>query len=303
MKDTKSPGQQRILRIATRGSELALWQARWVQARLAEHQWQTELVLIETQGDVQYLPFEQMQGQGFFTKAVQDAVLAKHADLAVHSLKDLPTAPCEGLILAAIPTRATPTDMLLIQPYALDPTSETLPLKPKAVVGTSAARRRAQLQHLRPDLDVQLLRGNVPTRIQKLRDRKYDAIMLAAAGVQRLGLDLSPFHVEELAPERFVPAPGQGALAIECRSEDREVCEALAHIHDPEVAAGVSLERNLMRRFEGGCQLALGVHARINFREHPPVSLVAWYNGMYLSLVAQTPLEAEQEAFQRLSPS
>lgn len=301
MQTKTSLHHDRVLRIATRGSELALWQARWVQRRLDEHAWKTELMLVETQGDVQYLPFEQMQGQGFFTKAVQDEVLAGKADLAVHSLKDLPTAPCPGLTLAAIPTRTTPLDILVILPHALDTTSPHLPLKPKAVVGTSAARRRAQLQSLRPDLDIQLLRGNVPTRIQKLRDRQYDAIMLAAAGVQRLQIDLSAFHVEELSPERFVPAPGQGALAIECRSNDPEVLEALALIHDPNAAAGVELERNLMRRFEGGCQLALGAHAVIQLQEYPPVSLVAWYEGTFLSLVADSIQDAEEQAFQRLS--
>lgn len=293
----------RTLRIATRKSRLALWQAEWVKAKLADIGLTSELVLIETQGDRIHIPFAQMQGQGFFTKSVQDAVLANKADLAVHSLKDLPSAACPGLTLAAIPNRTDPRDVLIVQPHALNPTDTVLPLKKNAVVGTSAARRRAQLSHLRPDLDVRELRGNVPTRVQKLRDGEYDAIMLAAAGLKRLELDLVPLHVEELNPDRFVPAPGQGALAIECRSDDTEMLGWLDKINDPDAATSIHLERDLMRRFDGGCQLALGAHAQIDPSQHPSITLLAWYENQFLSIHAETPEEAATEAFQRLTSS
>lgn len=290
-----------VLKIATRGSKLALWQAEWVKAQLALFGHRCELVLIETQGDREHIPFARMQGQGFFTKAVQDAVLAEEADFAVHSLKDLPSARCPGLDLTAIPNRTDPRDVLIVQPYALDPTHPTLPLTQGAVVGTSAARRQAQLQHLRPDLNIQQLRGNVPTRLQKLQDRQYDAIMLAAAGLKRLKIDLSSFHVEELQPERFVPAPGQGALAIESRSNDPHTRSILEQIHDPEAAATIELERELMRRFDGGCQLALGAHARIHKDQAPPIELLAWYENKLLSVTADTPEEAAELAYQSLT--
>ncbi len=300
---SSSTASPRTLRIATRGSRLALWQAEWVKARLADKGLPSELVLIETQGDRVHVPFAQLQGQGFFTKAVQDAVLANEADLAVHSLKDLPSAVCPGLTLAAIPNRTDPRDVLIVQPHALNPTDTVLPLQKGAIVGTSAVRRRAQLSHLRPDLDVRELRGNVPTRVQKLREGEYDAIMLAAAGLKRLEMDLEPLHVEELNPERFVPAPGQGALAIECRSDDAELLAWLDQINDPDAATSIHLERDLMRRFDGGCQLALGAHAQLDTQQHPPIKLLAWYENQFLSIHADTPEEAVTEAFQRLTSS
>lgn len=290
----------RTLRIATRGSRLALWQAEFVQAQLQSHGYQSALVLIETQGDrEQDVAFSQMQGQGFFTKAVQDAVLAEQADLAVHSLKDLPSARCPGLTLAAIPQRVDPRDSLLVRPSSYAPEGTWFPLKEGAIVGTSAARRRAQIEQARPDLEIKLLRGNVPTRIQKLRDGEYDAILLAAAGIKRLALDVSDLEVHPLPPATFVPAPGQGALAIECREQDEEVLAALAAIHDAQAAQEIELERNLMARFDGGCQLALGANARF-LAQQGEWELIAWYEGKELTLTHKDPEALSQQAYETL---
>jgi hydroxymethylbilane synthase len=155
------------LRIATRGSRLALWQAEWVKTRLEQQGVQAELVIVETQGDREQAPFAQMQGQGFFTKAVQEAVLEGRADLAVHSYKDLPGEGVPGLEIAAVPPREDPRELLLVHPSALNPGQPVLPLKQGIRVGSSAARRKAQLHHLRPDLELLELRGNVPTRVEK----------------------------------------------------------------------------------------------------------------------------------------
>ena len=255
------------IRIATRGSALALWQARWVQARLETHGANVELVVVETQGDRETTAFRDMRGQGFFTKAVQDAVIEGRADLAVHSLKDLPSAITPGLVIATIPEREDPRELLLINRDAVDTGARALPIRHAARVGTSAVRRQAQLAALRPDLGRLELRGNVPTRIEKLRRGEYDAILLAAAGVKRLGLDLRDLHVQTLEPQDFVPAPGQGALALECREPDAGLRDLLAKLDDAHARATVNAERGLMMRLQGGCQLALGASARADLAD------------------------------------
>ncbi len=267
------------LRIATRRSDLALWQANWVKGRLESLGHAAELVLIETQGDrtqADGTPFRLMPGQGFFTKAVQDAVLAGDADIAVHSHKDLPSARMAGLELAAVTEREDPRDVLLVRPEAFDGTAQDLPLNVGATVGTSAARRQAQLSHLRPDLTLLELRGNVPTRLTKLRSGDYDAIVLAAAGLARLGLDLSDLEVRWLEPEVFVPAPAQGALALEIRDTDHELASLLTDLHHPPSYKTVAAERGLMAMLEGGCQLALGANA---VYVDGQLQLTAWYDG------------------------
>ena len=267
------------VRIATRKSDLALWQANWVKVRLAARGHPAELVLIETQGDrtqTDGTPFRLMPGQGFFTKAVQDAVLEGHADVAVHSHKDLPSARLAGLELAAVSERADPRDVLLVRPEAFDAEAPALPLREGVTVGTSAARRRAQLAHLRGDLEVRELRGNVPTRVQKLRNGDYDAVLLAAAGLSRLGLELSGLEVIPLEPQLFVPAPAQGALALEIRQTDYDLASLLTDLHDPKAYKAVAAERGLMAMLEGGCQLALGAYAAL---QDAQVELTAWYDG------------------------
>jgi hydroxymethylbilane synthase len=268
-----NPG--RTLRIATRGSALALWQANWVRAQLEARGVTCELVQVSTQGDRELAPFQQLRGQGFFTKAVQDVLIEGRADIAVHSLKDLPSAETPGLTIAAIPEREDSRDVLLALPDALD-LSRILGLRAGTVVGTSAVRRQAQLEALDGSLKLRELRGNVPTRIEKLRRGEYGAIMLAAAGLNRLQLELHDLHVQALERTQFVPAPGQGALALECRTDDAETISLLGTLESPESRLTVSLERGLMARLEGGCQLALGASGT---HTAAGLELLFWYGG------------------------
>ena len=251
-----------VIRIGTRGSQLALWQAEYLRKQLAAHSIESELVIIKTQGDrIQHLSFDKMEGKGFFTKELQEALLERRIDLVVHSLKDLPTEEPEGLAVAAIPERADPADLLLTRPDAaeVDP-ADPLGLPPGTVVGTSSLRRAAQVLVRSPGAEIRALRGNVPTRIRKLREGQYDVILVAAAGVARLGLDLDDLIVSPLPSEAMLPAPGQGALAIETRAGD-EATRILERLHDPAVARCVEAERTLLALLGGGCHLPLGCHA------------------------------------------
>lgn len=252
----------RTLIIGTRGSDLALWQANFVKDRLAENGITAELKIIKTQGDrILNLSFDKLEGKGFFTKELEEELLAGTIDLAVHSHKDLPTENPPGLIIAAVSEREDPSELLLILKDCVD-VRQKMSLKYGAIVGTSSNRRKAQLLAYRPDLEIQDLRGNVPTRIGKLRDEKYDAIMIAKAGVSRLGIDLSEFHTEELTPAELVPAPAQGVLAIQIRENDPELFNALQILHHPNVAEELAVERNVLKLFGGGCHLPLGCYCR-----------------------------------------
>lgn len=290
----------KTLRIATRASALARWQANWVATELERHGHRTELVLVETQGDKDLRPFRELEGQAFFTKAVQDAVLDGKADLAVHSYKDLPSARPAELTIAAVPRRAAAHDVLLARPSAHVEHPGPLPVAHGARVGSSAARRRAQLLALRPDLKAEDLRGNVETRVGKLRAGQYDAILLAAAGLQRLALDLTDLVVTPLAPVDFLPAPAQGALALECRADAPAVIEALAALEDAGSAAAVAAERGLMARLDGGCQLALGAHATW---EGERLQLAAWYEGRRVTVRGGSVTSVIEAAFAALLPS
>lgn len=250
-----------MLRIGTRGSKLALWQAEFTQAELRRAGVESELVIIKTKGDVvQHLGFDKMEGKGFFTKEIEDALLQGEIDLAVHSMKDLPTNQPEGLVITAVSYRDNPADLLILRPEAATP-GHIFKLKPGATVGTSAARRKAQMRHFRPDVELKDLRGNVPTRLEKLRRGEYDAIFLAAAGVGRLGLDLTGLEIVELNPREFVPAPAQGVLAWQTHRDDLPTRRILKHIHHPEISAVTNVERRVLQLMDGGCQLPLGVHA------------------------------------------
>jgi hydroxymethylbilane synthase len=262
-----------VIRIATRGSQLALWQANWVRAQLEAQGLTCELVRIETQGDREQILFSNMQGQGFFTKAVQSAVLEDRADIAVHALKDLPSATMPGLMIAAIPMREDARDVLIANPEFLDGSSK-FGLKPGTIVGTSAVRRRAQVQAIDPNLELKELRGNVPPRIEKLRRDEYGAIILAAAGLNRLALDLSDLYTRTLEPHEFVPAPGQGALALECRTDDTMIIHALSGLNSARARDTINVERSLMAKLDGGCQLALGAYASL---EPHGWRLQVWY--------------------------
>jgi hydroxymethylbilane synthase len=247
--------------IGTRGSELALWQARHVQELLNGIGLKSELKIIKTQGDqIQHLSFDKLEGKGFFTKEIEDALLEGLTDIAVHSHKDLPTVSDDRLVLAAVTEREDPSELLLIHKDRIEPGSKFL-LRHGAVVGTSSNRRKSQLRAFRPDLKLTDLRGNVPTRISKLKDRKYDAILIAAAGVERLDPDLSEFHVEKLDPEEFIPAPAQGALAIQVRKSDMALRNSLAGLNDMSTSILTSIERKVLHLFKGGCQMPIGAFA------------------------------------------
>ncbi len=252
----------RKLIIGTRGSDLALWQANFVKAKLAEVGVEAELKIIKTQGDsILNLRLDKLEGKGFFTKELEEELLAGSIDIAVHSHKDLPTVHPHGLTVAAVSDREDPSDVLLILKDCVE-VQQKLSVKFGGIVGTSSNRRKAQLLAVRPDLEIEDLRGNVPTRIQKLRNEDYDAIMLAKAGLDRLAIDLSEFHVEELEPMDFIPAPAQGVLAIQIRENDKELSDALQDIHNPLVAEEISVERKVLNIFEGGCHMPLGCYCR-----------------------------------------
>lgn len=246
--------------IGSRGSDLALWQAHFVKGELEKLNCTVEINIITTQGDrIQDLSFDKLEGKGFFTKEIEEALLNKTIDLAVHSHKDLETNPPAGLSIACVSERANPADLLLIRNSSVD-TTQKWGLKIDAVVGTSSARRKAQMAHFRNDVTLKDLRGNVPTRIQKLRDGGYDAILLAKAGIDRLGLDLSEFHCVTLDPTEFVPAPAQGVLGLQIRSEDHELHALLQQMNHDAVQERIGLERRILNLLDGGCQLPLGVY-------------------------------------------
>lgn len=246
--------------IGSRGSDLALWQANFVKDSLENLGHSVEIKVITTQGDaIQNLSFDKMEGKGFFTKEIEQALLDESIDLAVHSHKDLETNPPEGLSIACVSERAHPSDLLLVSRESYD-SNKKWGLKEGAVVGTSSARRKAQLKHHVSHCELKDLRGNVPTRINKLRDGNYDAILLAKAGVDRLEIDLSEFVVEILDPTEFVPAPAQGVLGLQIREGDTELAGILKNIDHPEVKKRIDLERKILNLLEGGCQLPLGVY-------------------------------------------
>ena len=245
------------LRIGTRASQLALWQAEQVRALLRGQPGAPaiELVHIRTSGDQQSeVPLWQTRGQAFFTREIDRALLDGEVDVAVHSLKDLPTQLDAGLALAALLPRADPRDVLVSH------SGKALAALPeRARIGTSSLRRRAFLARLRPDATLLELRGNVPTRIERLQRGEYDAIVLAAAGLARLGL--AQHATEYLAPESFPPAVSQGVIGICARSEDEATLRWLAALDDRDARLAASAERALLRRLEGGCQVPLGALA------------------------------------------
>ena len=250
-----------LIKIGTRGSDLALWQANFVKSELQKLGCNVEINIIKTQGDkIQHLSFDKLEGKGFFTKEIEDALLSEAVDLAVHSHKDLETNQPEGLEVVAVSDRANPADILLIQKDAYD-ASKNLGLKEGAIVGTSSARRKALLTAFRPDAKIKDLRGNVPTRIDKLRQRNYDAIILAKAGVSRLEIDLSDFHVEVLKPQEFIPAPAQGVLGLQIRLNDEKTRAVVSKMNNPDVKSLINIERGVLNKLNGGCQLPLGVYA------------------------------------------
>lgn len=246
--------------IGSRGSDLALWQAHFVREKLEALGHEVTIKIIVTKGDrIQDLSFDKIEGKGFFTKEIENALLNNEIDLAVHSHKDLETTNPEGLKIGAVSYRENPTDLLLIRKESED-LSQKLNVKAGAIIGTSSARRKSQVKRLRGDAQLKDLRGNVPTRIEKLRNGDYDAIILASAGVARLNLDLSDLSTLELNPYEFVPAPAQGVLGLQIREEDKAVQDVMNELNHPEVAEAIKIERDVLRLLNGGCQLPLGAY-------------------------------------------
>jgi hydroxymethylbilane synthase len=270
--------EQRRLRIGTRGSSLALWQAEWVKSQLLGGQQEliVELVVIKTTGDkILDVPLAMVGGKGLFVKEIEEALLDGRADLAVHSVKDMPAVLPEGLHLAAMPPREDPRDALISKNGAgLDK------LPHGARVGTSSLRRAAQLLHLRPDLRIENLRGNVDTRLRKLESEGLDAIVLAAAGLKRM--ELSQVISEYLEPERILPAVGQGALGIETRIGDVSTNEIVASLIHQQTVTTVRAERAFLKRLEGGCQVPIGGYATMEGETLILTGMVADLQGVRL---------------------
>ncbi len=240
-----------MLVIASRGSQLALWQARWVAGQLSAAGHPCRIEIVKTTGDkITDVPLAKVGTKGLFTKEIEEALLDGRAHLAVHSLKDLPTELPEGLVLAAVPEREDPRDAVVGKTLA------NLPLGAK--VGTSSLRRAAQLRQLRPDLKVESVRGNLDTRLRKLDEGQYDAILLAAAGLKRLGW--GDRIAEILPPELMCPAVGQGALAIETRAGFDKV----AMLDHADTHTAVMAERALLGALGGGCQVPIGAYATVS---------------------------------------
>jgi len=245
----------RILRIGTRGSLLAKWQAEFARRQLfAATGMEAEIVIIKTSGDkMQQAPLTQIGGKGIFIKELEEALLEETIDLAVHSVKDIPTDIPSRLMVPAVCKRDDVRDCLV--------GSTLVNLRRGARVGTSSLRRQAQLKRLRPDLDLRELRGNVDTRLRKVESGEYEAIMVSKAGLDRLGL--SQRIAEVLSPDVCMPAVGQGAIAIQCRLKDSEAGDLLAPLDDAETRTAVIAERALLGALQGGCQVPLGAWARV----------------------------------------
>jgi hydroxymethylbilane synthase len=250
--------------IGSRGSKLALWQAEWVRARLAEERPGVEvrIEIIKTSGDVlRDVSLKVIGGQGAFTKELEEALLANRIDIAVHSLKDLPTVLPESLHVAAVTEREDVRDALVLRAGADARVSSLTELPRGAVVGTSSQRRRAQLRQVRPDVEVRELRGNVDTRLRKLDAGDYDAIILASAGLRRLGF--AERISAALSTEEMLPAVGQGALGIETRADDADANELVSLLEDARTRAACEAERALLRSLGGGCLVPIAAHATV----------------------------------------
>ncbi len=245
--------------IGTRGSKLALWQAEWIKAELKKLNPELEIELnkIKTTGDkILDVPLAKVGGKGLFVKEIEEALLKNEADIAVHSMKDVPTEFPDGLHLAVICEREDPRDAFIAPAQGVRSFKE---LPQGAKVGTSSLRRACQLLSIRPDLKIEQLRGNLDTRLRKLDEGLFDAIILAAAGVKRLGW--ASRITEILSPETSLPAIGQGAVGIECRTDDGFINTLIAPLNHPETDICVRAERALLKKLEGGCQVPIAAHA------------------------------------------
>ena len=246
-----------MIRIGSRGSQLALWQAHHIADLLRGQGHEVEIEIIKTTGDrLQEVTFAQVGSKGMFTLEIEEALAEGRIDLAVHSLKDLPTELPEKFVLAATPPRVDPRDVVVSKDY-----TSFAELPAGALVGTSSLRRRAQLRNLRPDLEYVEFRGTVDTRLRKLGEGQVAAIMLAAAGLDRL--EKTEWVRERLDPEVVCPSAGQGSLGIETRKDDQRVLDAVAFLNDPDTRFAVTAERVALAALGGGCQVPIGAHAEV----------------------------------------
>lgn len=284
------------LRIGSRGSALALWQAEHIAALLRSHGHTVEIQIIKTTGDrmqdPSFVPPTGVDGKGIFTKEIEEALAAGNIDLAVHSLKDLPTELHPSFELGAIPERADARDALICPEWLL---MHTLPIG--ARIGTTSPRRMAQLLAHRPDFQFVAIRGNIDTRLRKLREGQCDALILAAAGLDRLGPEKlnmpSDWIRQRFDPEDICPAPGQGALAIEIRSGDIAVREAVGVLHCPATAWCVDAERAVLAALGGGCSVPIGVHCAGEGRFRRMLACVIAEDGEQMVQFSMTPEEDE----------
>jgi hydroxymethylbilane synthase len=285
------------LRIGTRGSLLAKWQAEFVRKQLFQAAGvEAEIVIIKTSGDkLQQAPLTQIGGKGIFIKELEDALFEESIDLAVHSVKDIPTHVPPGLSFPAICRRDDVRDCLVSGNGA------TLAnLRQGARVGTGSLRRQAQLRHIRPDLDVRDLRGNVDTRLRKVESGEYDAVMLAKAGLDRLGC--SHRISETLSPEVCMPAVGQGAIGVECRASDAVTSDVLEKLNDDETRTAIIAERALLSALQGGCQVPLGAWARIERAELILEACVCSVDGVqYVKQSASAPPDQARALGERMA--
>lgn len=285
----------RTIRIGTRGSALALQQSKQVRAALLGRRpdLAIELEIIKTKGDkILDVPLAKVGGKGLFVKEIEDALLEQRVDLAVHSMKDVPSELPERLVIGAVPQREDPRDVLVARDC------ESLGALPAgATVGTSSLRRAAQLKQLRPDLKIENLRGNLDTRLRKVREGRYDAIVLAAAGLQRMGW--TEVISEYFPVETFVPAIGQGALGIEMRRDDSAIRDLLSALHDPATAVRIAAERAFLLRLDGGCQVPIGGHARLDADTIELTGLVAAVAGREQFRATRTAPRSEAQGLGR----
>jgi len=269
------------IRIGTRGSELALWQAKYISTLIGEEN--TELVIIKTEGDrIQNVSFNKMEGKGFFTKEIEEALLTNKIDLAVHSLKDLPTEDVKGLKLAAIPERGDFHDMIIMHPDAYEK-RDGIDIKGSSMIGTSSVRRMAQLKAFDSTLRVEALRGNVNTRLRKLKESEYDAIVMAKAAVDRIKLDISDFLIQVLDESIFLPAPAQGALGLQVRADDQNTYDIVRKLNHAETEALVMAERFFLKSFGGGCHIPLGAYASYKNDEIVLDGVIASIDGSFVA--------------------
>lgn len=275
--------------IGTRGSKLALWQAQWVKSELERLHTglKIELSIIKTTGDkILDVPLAMVGGKGLFVKEIEEALLNKSADIAVHSIKDVPVINTPGLILPVICERHIPNDALILRKSQILSKDAFKNLPKGAVIGTSSLRRSSQILNIRPDIKIIQLRGNVDTRLRKLDQGDYDAIILAGAGLSRLGL--SGRITELLSFDISLPAIGQGAIGIECRDGDKDIMELIAPLNHYGSAICVNTERAFLRRLEGGCQIPIAAHAVLGVSDPFSSSQIVSIDGLVGSVDGRT---------------